>query len=71
MTEHELKCEAPICMDCKDETTIWYPSEKICSKSPMSSIQKKQKRINEAVKKGKFKNIDMAYTPLYLKTHSF
>jgi hypothetical protein len=71
MTKHQEKCSSPICMDCKDETTIWYPGESICKKLPVSDIQFKQKRINSVFKRGKLKNSDCPYTYLYLKTHSF
>ena len=71
MTKHSLICNAPICLDCKDTHTIWYPGEKVCTRTPFTNLQKKQNRINETVKKGKFKNIDVALTPLYLNSHSF
>ena len=63
---HHLRCEAPICQgdpnpNYKDEV-IWHPGEKVCMKKPYEKFQRKQLDINKWVKKGKFKNIDVAYT---------
>jgi hypothetical protein len=62
MTEHELKCEAPICMDCPDKTTVWYAGEKICKREPMTRLQRKQHNINNLLKIGKYKFKEMAHT---------
>lgn len=67
MTKHEEKCNAPICMDCKDEDTVWYAGEKVCNKEPISRLQKKQININNLLKIGKYRFKEMAHTVKSLK----
>ena len=63
---HIKKCPAPLCMSCKKqgwkEDFVWYPGEKICDRKPYTGIQKKQKKINELVKKGDFVHTDRYFT---------
>ena len=68
---HKDRCSAPICVDCDFKNVIWYPGESVCTKLPLSNLQRKQFRINKEVNKGTYKNVDMAYTGGYLDTHSF
>lgn len=70
MTEHQTKCPAPICADCKDETTVWYIGEPVCKKAPLSMVQKRQNAANKHLKTHTMKNIDVPYTALYLKHHT-
>lgn len=67
LTEHQLKCEAPICVDCEDEYTIWYAGEKVCKKEPLTKLQKKQLNINNLLKIGKYRFKEMSHTVKSLK----
>lgn len=52
MTKHQENCGAPICIDDKNENTVWWATEPICNKTPLTDIQKRQKRINKEFKEG-------------------
>ena len=72
--EHYLVCEAPVCQcdpnpNYKKEV-LWWPGEEVCKKDPDQKFQKKQLDINKWVRKGKFKNVDEAYTANDLETRS-
>lgn len=72
--EHFIICGAPVCAEdpnpnYKNEV-VWWPGEKVCRKVPYEEFQKKQLSINMLVKKGKFKNAEMAYTAHKLETCS-
>lgn len=72
--EHHLNCLAPICQEdtnpnYKNEV-LWYPGETVCKKGPYQKFQLKQNEINRLVKKGKFKDIDKAYTANDLESGS-
>ena len=64
--QHWEHCNAPICTDDRtdgwQEHVIWYPGEGVCLRNPLSTAQKAQKKINRIVAKGKFKQIDRAFT---------
>lgn len=68
---HIDTCEAPICVENNDDKIVWLPSELICTKRPFNSVQKKQMRINRAVKDGTFRNIDVPLTLKDLRTRLF
>lgn len=72
--KHYLRCEAPTCQDdpnpnYKDEV-VWRPGEKVCLKSPYKKFQNRQIDINKFVAKGRFRNIDQAYTANELETRA-
>ena len=70
--KHHLTCKAPICAGDPNpnykKEVLWYPGEKVCSKTPYQKFQKKQIDINYWVKQGKFKNVDQTYTANDLET---
>lgn len=72
--KHYENCEASICQDDNNPNwkneTIWYPGEKVCTKSPHMKFQKKQLAINKEVEKGTFRNIEEPYTATDLETRS-
>jgi hypothetical protein len=67
---HWSHCSAPICFESIEQDglldVIWYPGELLCLKNdlpaPTKYVQKVQRRINKLVTKGKFKNVDRAFT---------
>lgn len=71
---HHLDCEAPICAGDPNpnykKEVIWYAGEKICQKTPYTKFQRKQANINKWVARGKFKNLEVAFTALDLETRS-
>jgi len=52
MTKHQSNCLAPICQDDCSDDLVWYAGEPICKKTPYTLWQKKQKIINDYLKKG-------------------
>ena len=72
--KHHLTCPAPICQDDPNlnfkSEVVWRPGESVCKKTPYQKFQKKQMEINRLVKKGKFKNMDYAYTASQLENSS-
>lgn len=70
MSKHFQNCNAPICQECNDDNLVWYAGEEVCNKRPLTIWQKKQLVINKSLKKGEFKNGDMPFTCLDLKTRS-
>ena len=63
---HHLRCESPICNgdpnpNYKHEV-LWYPGELVCKRGPFEPFQLQQLLINKEVKRGRFKNMDKAYT---------
>lgn len=71
INKHFENCSAPLCEKCDNGDAIWYAGEEICSCTPMSDVQKKQKRINKEFLTGRYKDVDKPYTYLFLHTHSF
>jgi len=55
-TKHQENCTAPLCNDDVNTNTVWCAGEEICSKTPRTKIQQRQKRINEEFKKGKMQD---------------
>ncbi len=68
MTKHSETCSVPICADDTNPNfkseVVWRPGEPICNKKPLQPFQKKQKDINNLVKKGtwKFRDEDDWFT---------
>src|SRR3990167_9763802 len=64
--KHFENCDAPICVDDRTEEwqkhVIWYPGETVCLKSPRSSAQKTQIKVNRLLLKGKLRFPYKAYT---------
>ena len=60
MNRHLENCPAPIC--CCDsnpdykKVVVWYPSEPVCRYENEEIFPKIQARINELVRRGKWKN---------------
>lgn len=50
-----------------EEELVWYPGEKICDKYPKTDVQKKQKKINNLVKKDEFIHTERYFTAAMLE----
>lgn len=69
-SRHFEACSAPICFGTIEQDgvddVLWYPSELLCLKNdlpaPQKYVQRVQRKINKLVTKGKFKNVDRAFT---------
>ena len=72
--KHYEVCEAPICAgdfnpNFKNEI-FWYAGEPVCQRTPYTKFQKKQIDINKWVKRGMFKNTEVAYNAHALENAS-
>jgi len=69
-SSHFESCSASICFETiyadGVSDVIWYPGELLCLRNGLSAatgyVLKRQRRINKLVTKGKFKNVDRAFT---------
>ena len=55
-TKHFMNCNAPLCAEDKSPQALWYAGEEVCSKRPLTDLQKKQLRINKGYLKGRFQD---------------
>lgn len=64
--EHWEKCDSAICID--DPTNdwvnrvVWYAGESVCTKRPLTRLQKHQQKINQLLEQGLLKYPDHAWT---------
>jgi len=52
MKTHQNNCTAPLCEHDPQPQHIWLGGEEVCKSRPTSELQKRQKRINKAIKGG-------------------
>lgn len=55
-SKHYLRCSAPVCAEDENKDLVWWAGEQVCTCSPLTPLQKKQVRINQQFKKGRFQD---------------
>jgi len=55
-------------MDDESPQVVWCAGEEICGRRPLTDLQKRQKRINDEYKKGRF--LDQSWTRAELEKSS-
>lgn len=69
-SKHFLNCSAPICQADPNpnarKEVVWIPGEQVCTLKPYEKFQKQQIRINDLVRRRKFK-VDRYFTVVDLE----